>query len=85
MNVVDSYTLRPDEVSTGQVMIATVTIHLDYPTRDGKPTYRVYKCRYGGQESGGIPQGSKLLPEQAKAVAEALFPVVTYAELVPSP
>ena len=76
MRIVDFYNVRPDELKPGDVLVCTVTLHVVNRLDDNeKPMYRVYRCGYPPQTSGGIPQGANLFGSQ-RAVAEGLFPVV---------
>jgi hypothetical protein len=83
MGIKSFYDVRPDELEPGDVLVATVTLHVGYPLDDeGKPHFRVYRCTYPpqlGHED--VPQGSRVSAKHAKAIAEGLFPVVGYAGL----
>lgn len=82
--IVDFYNVRPDELKPGDVLVATVALHITWRTdKKGKPMYRVYRCGYPPQlGEGDIPQGG-CIGDQQRQVAEALFPVIRYADLNP--
>jgi len=85
MPVVNAYNLHPDEVEPGQVMIFTVKLMVTGYKIGGKtPTYRIYRCPYHQEGDEREPQGTRIPKELEKAVAKALFPVVTY-ECKPDP
>ena len=85
MSIVNFYNVRPDELKSGDVLVCTVTLHVGY-RRDkyGKPMYRMYRCDWPEPQvsEDGIPQGSNI-GQDVEKVAQALFPVVGYAELKP--
>jgi hypothetical protein len=79
MPIKNFYTVRPDELQPGDVLVCTVTLHVGY--HGDPPVYRMYRCGYPpaiGEE--GIPQGSAIL-SSVEQVAAALFPVVRDAGL----
>jgi hypothetical protein len=79
MTIKDYRSVRPDQLKPGDVLVCVVTLHVRY----FDDRFAVYQCTYPDPQvsSDGIPQGSKLLPEQADAVAAALFPVAGWAGL----
>ena len=77
--IVNPVTVRPNELTTGDVAITTVTLHIvEYG--DGL-AYRMYQCAHPMQVYDGIPQGSRL-GEGEEAVMRELFPVVGWAGIV---
>ena len=73
------YTVRPDELKPGDVLVCTVTLHVGY--HGEPPVYRMYRCAYPpqlGEEA--IPQGQPIL-SNVKEVTQVLFPVVVDAGL----
>lgn len=85
MPVVNFYNTRPDELQSGDVLVCVVTLHVGYRLDSkGRPTYRMYRCDWPDTQEGdgGIPQGSNI-DQDTKKVAEALFPVVGWANLIP--
>lgn len=76
--LVNSVSVRPDELNSGNVMAVTVTLHVQR-TAHGL-VFRMYRCGYPPQTHDGIPQGSRIgPPEQEQVVMETLFPVVGWA------
>lgn len=65
MRVVNAYTVRPDDIETGDVMLFVVKAMVVRPG-----VYRLYRC--AAKLLGGVPQGSRILNESE--VCEALFP-----------
>jgi len=66
MRIVNAYTVNPQNIQTGDVMLFVVKAMVIAP---GK--YRPYRCSYEGDDI-DIPQGSRI-PNQ-REVCEALFP-----------
>ena len=78
LKIVDFYNARPGSLKPGDVLVATVTLHV---TENG---YRVYRCKFPPpMGDGGIPQGGKLSPEGARSIALSVFPVVCWSEMEP--
>ena len=76
--IVDFYTVTPDELHPGDVMICIVTLHV------GPDGHRMYCCHQGADvDRDGIPQGSRL--PGSPHLAQALFPVVDLAGIPPEP
>ncbi len=70
--IIDHRNIRPGEAMPGDVFVCVVKLHITH----FDDRYRVYQCTYPPQVStDGIPQGGRLLPTQAEAIAEALFPI----------
>ena len=67
MRVVNAYTISPDEIQAGDVMLFVVKAMVIAPG-----VYRIYRCPYPHDEGQDIPQGSRISHETA--VCEALFP-----------
>lgn len=78
--IVDVRKVRPADLVPGDVMVVTVTLHVGYHG----DYFRMYRCPYPNAEvsSAGIPQGEQIL-QGAQPIAEALFPVATWAGLKP--
>ena len=62
--VVDAYTISPEQIKPGDVMLFVVKAMI---TRPG--VYRLYRCPYDGDD---IPQGGRIFDEEA--VCQELFP-----------
>lgn len=77
--LVDSVYVRPDELKSGDVLVAVVTLHV--MQRGDDFVFRMYRCSHPPQEHEGIPQGSRIADE--KELAQQLFPVVGWAEIEP--
>ena len=77
--IVNFYTVRPDELKPGDVLVATVVLHIvespGYPGLRG----RVYRCGYPPETYDGIPQGTHLGCKETDEVINALFPVARNA------
>ena len=71
--IVNFYTVSPDELKEGDVLVCTITAHVHY---DG--SISVYRCEYPhAHVSGeGIPQGSKIGNE--KSTVDQIFPVLAW-------
>lgn len=67
MRVVNAYSILPDEIQAGDVLLFTVKAMVVRPG-----FYRIYRCSCNSGED--IPQGSRLPPEQERAVCKVLFP-----------
>ena len=75
MRVVNAYTVRPDEVADGDVMLFTVKA---IATPGGG--YKLWRCQYQGPsdpDDPAFPQGMRLGPGSALGCARAMFPVLT--------
>jgi len=70
MKVVNAYTISPDDIEVGDVMVFTVKAMVTSPGY-----YRLYRCPYTGE----VPQGSRIVNEEA--VCEALFPSLAMVAL----
>ena len=66
MRLINAYTVTPDEIKAGDVMLFIVKALVVRPK-----VYRLYRCAV---EQGGIPQGSRIINEQE--VCDALFPTL---------
>ncbi len=62
--VVNAYTISPDEIQPGDVMIFVVKAMVVRPG-----VYRLYRCLY---DSDVVPQGSRMLEEET--ICKELFP-----------
>lgn len=69
MRLVSAYSIQPDEIEAGDVMLFIVKAMV---VRPGK--YRLYRCPYPPTllYNEEIPQGSRIVNE--REVCEALFP-----------
>lgn len=63
MRKINAYTIPPNEIQSGDVMMFVVKAMVVRPG-----IYRLYRCAYEGE----IPQGNRILNE--KEVCKALFP-----------
>ena len=76
----DFYTTSPADLEPGDVMVATVTLHV----LSHGPYVKLYRCRFNGEVSqDGVPQGESISGPKVHAVVEALFPAAIWAGLVP--
>ena len=71
MRLVNAYTISPDEIKSGDVMLFTVKAMVMRRDDHGVLRYRIYRCAWEGWED-RVPQGSQAA--NMKEVAEALFP-----------
>ncbi len=77
MQVVDFYNTSPDDLKPGDVLVATVTLHISHLLdEDGRPTYRMYRCAHPPEQVSidGIPQGDAIFMEEEGA--KTVFPIV---------
>lgn len=77
MQIVDFYTTSQDDLKLGDVLVATITLHVSYRLdKDGRPMYRMYRCGYPPQQisEDGIPQGGRIF--MGEKGAEAIFSIV---------
>jgi len=72
MRIVDAYTIRPDEIEVGDVMLFVVKAMVVRPG-----VYRLYRCPYPPTllYNEEIPQGSRINGDE-REVCEALFPTL---------
>lgn len=63
MRVVNAYSISPDDIQSGDVMMFVVKAMMVRPR-----VYRLYRYVYEGE----VPQGSRILDE--KEVSKAIFP-----------
>lgn len=70
--VKNAYTATPDSVESGDVYLFVVKLMVGYK-RNGKPTYRMYRCKWEGDEN-DLPQGDQV--DMSKRVDKALFPKI---------
>ena len=68
MRLVNAYTIAPDEIEAGDVMLFVVKALVVRPG-----VYRLYRCPFKMCRS-DIPQGARIANEQE--VCEALFPTL---------
>lgn len=64
MRVVNAYTINPQDIKEGDVMLFVVKAMVVRPG-----VYRIYRCKYTGED---IPQGVRVTHEAE--VANAFFP-----------
>lgn len=69
MRLVNAYTILPDAIQTGDVMLFTVKALVVRPG-----IYRLYRCTFQGHASEEVPQGSRIINE--REVCETLFPTL---------
>lgn len=72
MRLINAYTVSPDDIEAGDVMLFIVKAKVVRPG-----VYRLYRCPClrafaDGIDSGDIPQGSRIVNE--REICEALFP-----------
>ena len=83
MNIVNQYTVRPDELKSGDVMMVTVVCYID--KWDDQIIAKIYKAKFKeDQEVFLIPQGPKVAEITGEKspgydLMRLLFPVVMYA------
>lgn len=71
----DFYNISPRELEPGDVLLCTVKLMvMNHRAPDGSLLYRLYRCRYDGDEE---PQGMKLESAFTQDAAETIFPVVS--------
>lgn len=75
--IVNPYNLHPDKIQPGDVIVLTVTIHVNRLDQKNRPLIRAYRCPHVSM--GGIPQGDQIAPEHTLPLAEALAPVLIWA------
>lgn len=75
MAVKDHYTVRGEDIESGDEFLFIVKARVGYRREDGKLTYRLYKCPWPWNEE-DTPQGSQI--DMTKRVDEALFPTLSY-------
>ena len=78
--LVNPMTVMPDELESGDVMIAVVTLHV--VRRGDGLVFRMYCCDYPPQMHADVPQGNRL-GRNERAVMRELFPVVAWAGIEP--
>lgn len=71
MQLVDAYTVSPQDIKVGDVMVFVVKAIVLRRDADDKLRYRIYRCGWEGTE---IPQGSQVA--NMEEVAEAFFPTL---------
>ena len=70
MKVKNHYTVQGDEIEEGDVFLFVVKAMVGY-SRNGKLTYRLYRCPWEGDPDGPLPQGGQV--DMAQPVDQALF------------
>lgn len=80
--LVNPVSVRPNKLQSGDVMVVTVTCHVNQGPGDSL-LYRLYRCPYPprGSMDEKVPQGTRIGDEEA--VATQLFPVVKSAKGIP--
>ena len=83
MKIVDPRTVRPNELESGDVMMATVVCYID--KWDNQIMAKIYKAPFPGSDIASIPQGPKvaeITSEKSEGydLMRLLFPVVMYAQ-----
>lgn len=76
MTIKNAYTITGDDIELGDQFLFIVKLMVGHHTINGKPTYRMYRCRWEGDES-DIPQGDSI--DMSKRVDQALFPTLAAA------
>lgn len=69
MTLVNAYTVGPDDIKAGDVMLFVVKAMV---VRLG--VYRLYRCPFEGYLSEEVPQGARIGGGDEQKVCEALFP-----------
>lgn len=69
--LINAYTVSPDDIQPGDVMLFVVKAQVMYRDSDGQLRYRLYRCPWQGHFT-DLPQGSQT--ENMKEVCEAFFP-----------
>lgn len=71
MKLVNAYTVCPDEIEPGDVMLFVIKAMVVRPG-----VYRLYRCHYPYviENDEDVPQGNRIFNEQE--VCEALFPTL---------
>ena len=76
MTIKNAYTVTGDQIESGDEFLFVVKLMVGHRKVDGKPAYRMYRCRWEGDES-DIPQGDQI--DMSKRVDRALFPTLAAA------
>ncbi len=74
MTIKNHYTVRGDDIEVGDEFLFIVKARVGH-RRDGKLTYRLYKCPWPWEDN-GTPQGSQI--DMTMRVDEALFSTLSY-------
>ena len=69
MRLVNAYTVQPQDIQVGDVMMFTIKAMV--VRRQGSLRYRIYRCVWEGDE---VPQGAQV--SNMEEVAEAFFPTL---------
>ena len=70
MRLINAYTVRPDEIESGDVMLFVVKAMVVRPG-----IYRLYRCHYLPTFAEEIPQGNRIGGGE-REVCKALFPTL---------
>ena len=76
MRVVNAYTIAPNKIEPGDVMMWVVKAEVQYRDSSGKLRYRIYRCPYEHEEGDPIPQGYHVA--NMEEVCEAFFSSLHY-------
>ena len=76
MALVNAHTVLPNEIKPGDEMLFVVKAMVGYIDNQGQPRYRLYRCRWDGDEN-NIPQGDRI--DETMRVDRALFPTLANA------
>jgi hypothetical protein len=81
MTIKNFYSVRPDEVESGDVFVAVVAVHVT-KRYGGKLVYRAYRCLYPNFETDedGVPQGARIYSGE-DVVVESLMPLLKWANV----
>lgn len=76
MQIVDYSTMSQDDLKPGDVLVATITLHMSHRLdKNGRPMYRMYCCSYPSQQiEDGILQGDRIFMREIGV--EAIFPII---------
>ena len=77
MALKNAYSVAPADIQAGDEFCFVVKLLVGRPDKKGRPTYRLYRCPYEGDEA---PQGDRLDTDLEPEVMRALFPAIYWAE-----
>lgn len=69
MAIINAYTIQPQDIQEGDVMLFVIKAMVMRRGADGKLLYRLYRCPYEGDD---VPQGAQI--GDMKGVCAQLFP-----------
>jgi len=75
MGIVNFYSVLPEDLKPGDVLVCAVTLQVTRQALDGPLLYRMYRCNYPKMYgmADEVPQGTRIFGD-VKTVGESLFP-----------